>query len=412
MRLEFGIMKRGFNINIPFCSLLFIALLGGCKQEKTVLRLAVPKNNNTYNKIALDLQRLLNSEQFDLKIVPAENSLAAHKMVTKNMADFAFTRNNSNFRPLQIGDSAKNLRTILPIAKVLNFNFYRRGSTEEAKVPGIYVGRKIYTVVDQGETGIELANNLKAADIHSEVVQDTAQADVFYFWGTFYNPRSIYLLSHGWKLASMDPDYIEFLRISNESIEPFYLPFNPGVPNSKGTTTISSQVLLLGHSDLDEGMIYDLVKSIYDHRIQLHSSDNMYHAIREDYNRESLLYSLHPGAYRYLDRNAPTIWERYADTFALLLSLSAILVSAVQAIRSHLAKKKKDRIDHYFIEFVSIKTNPALTHQQQHDELQKTHFKALHQLTQKKLDKGDFHIFSRLLQAEVDTQTRLMLKEK
>lgn len=215
-------MKGSSGINNWLFAWLIV--LGGCNQQKTILRLAVPKNNNTYNKIATDLQRLLNSGQYDLKIVPAENSLAAHKMVIRNQADFAFTRNNSNFMPLQLGDSAKNLRTILPLANVLNFNFYRNGTSEDTRVPGIYRGRKIYTVVDQGETPIELAINLNAANIHTEVVKDTAQADVFYFWGTFYSPRYIHLLANGWKLASMDQDYINFLRISNESIEPFYLP--------------------------------------------------------------------------------------------------------------------------------------------------------------------------------------------
>ena len=63
-------------------------------------------------------------------------------------------------------------------------------------------------------------------------------------------------------------------------------------------------------------------------------------------------------------------------------------------------KKKKERIDLYFLEFLDIKASQK-NKQEKIQDLDDLHQRALVQMTSEKMDKGDFHIFSRLLQQEL-----------
>jgi hypothetical protein len=129
--------------------------------------------------------------------------------------------------------------------------------------------------------------------------------------------------------------------------------------------------------------------------------DIMYRSIDESFAQNSLLYPLHEGTVSFLSRNQPTFFERYADTIALVLSVLAVAYATGQTIRNRIAKKKKDRIDMYFLDFLEIRSDKSTDTGEKVRKLDQLFQRAVEQMTNEKLEKSDFHILSRLIQQEL-----------
>jgi hypothetical protein len=127
----------------------------------------------------------------------------------------------------------------------------------------------------------------------------------------------------------------------------------------------------------------------------------MYNSINEGFNKETLLFPLHQGTFSYLLRDQPTFFERYAESLALGLSILAVLYSAVQAVQARLRRNQKERIDVYFLEFLEIRSNKTVALEERVKKLDELFQRAVIQMTNEKLDKGDFHILSRLIQQDL-----------
>ncbi|NOS54808.1 MAG: hypothetical protein HOP37_00965 [Cyclobacteriaceae bacterium] len=130
-------------------------------------------------------------------------------------------------------------------------------------------------------------------------------------------------------------------------------------------------------------------------------NDIMYQSINESFDQNALLFPLHIGTTSYLRREQPTFLEKYADAIALILSIVAVIFGAVQAIRNHLAKRKKEQVDKYFLDFLEIRSDKELAPDQKVKKLDALFQRAVEQMTNEKLDKSDFHILSRLIQQEM-----------
>ena len=183
-------------------------------------------------------------------------------------------------------------------------------------------------------------------------------------------------------------------------MEHFILPAIPGIPGSKNLNTFSVYTLLVGRSNLGEKAVYKLSSYIYKHKLELMGYDLMYRSINESIDAAKLLYPLHGGTDAYLRRDQPSFFERYADVLALVFSIGAVLYGAFQALRNSMNKRRKERIDLYFLDFLDIRSR-KVSKAEKAEFLDDLLQRALVQMTSEKLDKADFHIFSRLLQQEL-----------
>jgi hypothetical protein len=157
----------------------------------------------------------------------------------------------------------------------------------------------------------------------------------------------------------------------------------------------------VANQEIGEKAIYKLAESIFQNKLELVHNDIMYQSINESFDQQALLFPLHAGTTSYLKREAPTFFERYADAIALVLSIIAVLYGIVQTIRNHLAKRKKEQVDKYLLDFLDIRSNKELEADQKIKRLDNLFQRAVEQMTNEKLDKSDFHILSRLIQQEM-----------
>jgi TRAP-type uncharacterized transport system substrate-binding protein len=396
-------IAKPMKINILLSALLLILLVPGCdifNPQKT-FRLAIPESDFSYYTSSQHLISFLEQGGFKVEMVPVKNAIEANRMVAQGNADLTFIMNHSDFIPNELSADAGKLRTIAPMFERLFFLFSRAPVSDTLNARELLEGKKIGIEVLGGETNANLSYLIKSGQIKNvEIVQKDQDPDFIHFWGTYYGPRATSLIENKWTEISLDPAWVNYIIFNEPSLNHFVLPAIPGIEGSKNLNTFSIQTLLVGSSKLGEKAVFELSSYIFQHKLELMSYDIMYRAINESNNVAKLLYPLHSGTDAYFRRAQPSFFERYAELIALVLSIGAISYGAFQALKNSIGRRRRERIDHYFMDFLDIRSQ-EVTKAEKAKLLDDLLQRALIQKVSEKLDKTDFHIFSRLLQQEL-----------
>lgn len=380
-----------------------LLLLPACEMfaPKRSFSLAIPENDHSYNMSSKHLVSILEQGGFKVTIISAENAIEANHLVAQGKADLTFVMNHSDFIPEKLGSEAGRLRTICPMYERLLFLFSQRTKDDSLNAGLLLEGKRIGVEVLNGETHTNFLNLMQSGKIEDvKIVSRDQDPDLIHFWGTYYGPRATQLIEYDWNEVSLSPSWIDFITLNDPSLNSYILPAIPGIEGSESVSTVSTHTLLVGNRDLGEKAIYELSSYIYQHKLDLMKYDIMYRTINEVFDASTLLYPLHEGTDDYLRRYQPTFVERYADLLALVFSVVVVFFGVVQAIRNRIRRKKKERIDLYFLEYLDIKSR-KIDKSEMMGILDDLLHRAMIQMTSEKMDKTDFHIFSRLVQQEL-----------
>lgn len=377
-------------------------------------RIAIGKGDFTYAYMASHLEDLLETNGYTISIVPVANALEANAAVARGEADLTFVMNSSTFIPEFVGRESGNLRIVAPLADRLFLLFAKGKQVGPMTTRERLLSARVGVEVLDGEVHTQLKKMLETGRLDSVTIvglprpitelksmDDAGDIDFIQIWGTSYGPRTRKLLADGWTQVSIDKSWIDFFTLNEPQIFPFTLPAFPGIPGSSDINTFSVGTHLVVRADLGEKAIYDLTKIFFEHRLELMSFDPMYRSIREEApTLNQALYPLHAGADAYFRRNEPSFLERYADPIALIFSFGALMYGATQTLRNQMMRRRKERLDLYFLEFSEIRSL-QLTNGEKQIRLDALLQRALAQMTNEKLEKGDFHILARLVQQEM-----------
>jgi hypothetical protein len=366
-------------------------------------RFAVPKNDFMYNYMFSHIKMLLENNGYEITVVYTNRNVEANKLVAQGKADLAFINNVSAHIVEALGPESAQLRSVLPITRRALLGFSREFVEGPQSVRQLFANKTIGVEILNGEGHGNIKEMLARAHVsYTNIVQsDQAAYDVRLFWGSPYGKRALEMLDSGWHAISFGPEWIEFQTLNDPALELLVLPALPGDPRSRTLHTIATDAILVVNHSIGENAVYRLAETILQGKVALVRSDPMYRSITESINRETLLFPLHEGTSSYLRRDTPAFLERYSDALALVLSTTVLLYSVVQAVKSRISQIKKDRIDEYFLEFLAIRSKRDLSPHDQVHKLNDLFQSALLQMTNEKMDKGDFHIFSRLIQQEL-----------
>jgi TRAP-type uncharacterized transport system substrate-binding protein len=400
-------MKRKFVVGLLSTLVLFLLLAIvplGCDiatpQKK--FRLAVPTTEYFYNYIAEDLKPFLERQGYEITIVPAANIVEANRMVAEGEAELTMVNNHSTTVALTLGDEADQLRALMPLTSRILFVYTKEQMRDSATMLEVFKDKRIGIEFLGGETHLTLKRFLTASRIDGVTFtpySDSADANVF--WGSHYGERAAEWSAKGWHPYTFRRNFIDFIMLHDQAIRPFRLPAMPGDPNSVIMNTLATQVILVANKNLGDNAAYLLSLALCQNKVELMRQDMMYGSINENFDKERLLFPLHQGTFSYLVRDQPTFFERYAESLALVISLIAVIYGAIQAVQSRLRRNKKERIDKYFLEFLDIRADKVATNEERVKKLDDLFQRAVIQLTNEKLEKGDFHILSRLIQQDL-----------
>jgi TRAP-type uncharacterized transport system substrate-binding protein len=364
-------------------------------------RLAVPKSEYFYNYMAEHLKPFLESKGYKIDIVPAESTIDAARMVADGEAELTLVNNHSTTVALKLADKGDRLRTVMPITTRILFGFTKKRMSDSTATQ-FFQNKRIGIELQGGETHLTLMRFFSAAKISGvSFVTFEDNPDVVLFWDRFYGERAADWMAKGWHPRSFTKNWIDFVALNDHALRPFTLPALPGDANSIITNTMATDVILVANADLGENAGYLLANAIFQNKVDLIHKDIMYNTINEGFNKETLLFPLHQGTFSYLLRDQPTFFERYAESLALAITVLAVIYSAIQAIQTRLRRNQKERIDKYFLEFLEIRQDHEMKLDVRVTRLDELFHRAVVQMTNEKLDKGDFHILSRLIQQDL-----------
>ncbi len=389
--------------------LLLAVILIRCDiyQPQRKFIIAVPRNDAFYTTMVGHVKSFLESNGYQIAVAYTDRNIEANQLVARGQADLAFVNNVSSHIAEELSGDAGMLRSVLPLGRRGLFGFSQQATVgQDARQ--LFENKTIGVEILNGEGHNNIAELFSRAHItNTKFVQhDKGLFDVRMFWGTPYGKRVQQMLDSGWHEVSFPASWIDFQTLSDPTLEPLVVPGLPGDEHSSTVHTFATDVVLVANKDLGENAIYLLAEAFLQGKMALVRNDAMYRSISESFNTETLLYPLHDGTSSYLRRDRPAFLERYSDALALILSVFVLLFSIVQAVKSRLRQIKKDRIDQYFLEFLDIRSKPDMPVKEQVQKINDLFQRALLQMTNEKMDKGDFHIFSRLLQQEL-TNLRL-----
>ncbi len=118
--------------------------------------------------------------------------------------------------------------------------------------------------------------------------------------------------------------------------------------------TIAVRALLVARSDLPDDLVFAITESLFEHKVELASENQLLAHLSEDFDLAHSPYPLHPGADAYYRRDEPRFLERHADELSLALTVGALIWSAFAALAAARRGRRRARIEHRFADARAI----------------------------------------------------------
>lgn len=160
------------------------------------------------------------------------------------------------------------------------------------------------------------------------------------------------------QLRLVEIEQSDALGLKQPAISPGIIPRgsyrgSPALPDRNLDTAVVNR-LLVGRADLDEGLVYQVTKAIYDHRSEILERSLLAGFIGPLPDDASSVITAHPGARAWYDREKPGIMQRNARLVSALLYVIAIVVSALLALRTHWVRSRRMRMHDFNRELMAL----------------------------------------------------------
>ena len=116
---------------------------------------------------------------------------------------------------------------------------------------------------------------------------------------------------------------IDAATLLNPSLRAFIIPAGiyPSI-SDEPVVTLAVDKMLVARRDMSATIIYDLISEVIRLRPALVASDPAtFHALRGDFHSADSTFVLHPGAQSYVERNEPTVFERYSGVAEVAVTI-------------------------------------------------------------------------------------------
>lgn len=149
---------------------------------------------------------------------------------------------------------------------------------------------------------------------------------------------------------------IDAAVLLNPHFQPFVIPVGAyGELTSEPVLTVAVDKILVTRSDLDATAVYDLVNEILRLRPALAAKrPGLFQRLTDDFDTNRSTYVLHPGTQAYLQRSAPTVYERYSGIAEVMVTLIVAIGSASIAAVRIFRMRRKNRIDTFYSRTIAL----------------------------------------------------------
>jgi TRAP-type uncharacterized transport system substrate-binding protein len=149
---------------------------------------------------------------------------------------------------------------------------------------------------------------------------------------------------------------IDAALLLNPQFRPFVIPLGTyGELTREAILTVAVDKILVARSDLDSSVVYDLVNEILRLRPALAARrPGLFQQLPGDFDVSRSTFVVHSGAQAYLQREAPTIYERYSGVEEVVVNVFVALGSALFGAVRLFKMRRKNRIDTFYVQTIAL----------------------------------------------------------
>jgi TRAP-type uncharacterized transport system substrate-binding protein len=350
------------NILQRLLLIILIATLSACERGPVELTLVTP-SRDLDSEIASDLAAMLNDgSDFELSVTDGKHAgEIALDMILAGDADLALVSNYLPFR--------EDITTVMPVYPSVLHIAYRVGR-DASDATTLLNGARVYAGSPGSASRLmfdRIAGRLGlSSDQYSYIELDTfstgAEPDVIIVFAPI-SPQSSARLE-GYRLFSFGTpadigtgSVVDAATLLNPQLRPFVIPATTyGAVNEEPVVTVAVDKYLVSREDLDASLVYDLVNAVRRIRPALAATrPGLFDQLGDSFEVNRSTFVLHAGTQDFLQRDEPTVYERYSGVAEVLVTLLIGVISAAFALFRILKIRRKNRIDRFYAAALAIR---------------------------------------------------------
>ena len=152
---------------------------------------------------------------------------------------------------------------------------------------------------------------------------------------------------------------VDAAALTNPYFRPFVLPIGTyGDATPEPVLTLAVDKLLVARSELDKSLVYDLINELLRLRPALAAQrPGLFRQLTGDFDVSRSTFVLHAGSQAYLQRSAPSVFERYSGVAEVVVTVLVALASALLAAVRIFRMRRKNRIDTFYVETIRLRNS-------------------------------------------------------
>ncbi len=345
----------------PILLCFAIAITAGCERDQTKLLLVQP-SSPVDAEIVQDIVDLLGRDAaISISLTDSQQSdTSALDALIAGDADIALVSNNMPYR--------SGISTVLPLYPTV-LHIGQIGERKSGSGTALFRGARIFAGPEGSASRITFERYLSRSDFSPADFTyienpDIEQPDVFIVFAPISPDRlamfpDIRLVSSGSPEDIGKGSSIDAAILMNPQLRPFVIPVGTyGDATPTPILTVAVDMMLVARSELSESVVYDLVRELSRLRPALASRrPGLFQRLSDDFNTGNSTFVLHPGLIAYLDRNEPSVYERYSGIAEVAVTVLVALFSAGFAGVRIYQMRRKNRIDAFYTDVIAIRSS-------------------------------------------------------
>ena len=341
------------------------ALLSACDTSPHELRLVTP-TEPVDASIVEEFSSLLDAEarvRIQLTTTPLSEAMALDA-VASGEADLALVSNDLPFR--------SDIATLMPLYPTVLHIGRREGASS---LPGLEMlrGATIFAGPEGSASRLVFERIAARLNLDSDEYRYVSGIDDAPDIVIVYSPISPERITDIRELRAQFPNFelstmgapqdigmgniIDAAVLMHPHFQPFVIPVGTyGELTKEPIVTVAVDKILVARSDLDSAVVYDLINEILRLRPALAAKwPGLFQRLSDDFDTSRSTFIVHAGTQGFLQRSAPTIYERYSGIAEVAVTLIVALASATFAIVRIFRMRRKNRIDSFYTRTIALR---------------------------------------------------------
>ena len=341
-------------------------ILSSCGSPAADLRLIEPRLDFDRDVARVFAELLDDESSVDVRLVGSasmdESSLEA---LLADRADIALVSNNQHFH--------HDIHAVIPLySNVLHIGYYGDPVPDDVTIFDILVGKTVFAGppgspsrlmledLSEERVVVDSINYVEIGEVDCpEVIIIYAPISPRLLQEPDPNCGPLHLFSLGNPKMIGTGSIVDAATLLNPHLEAFVIPAGtyPTIDREAGPiVTFAVDKLLVARSDVPEHVIYDLISEIVRLRPALAAQlPGLFNRITEDFSPADSTFIIHPGAQSFLQRDAPSVYERYSGIAEVVVTIFIGILSGAFALIRIYNIRRKNRIDVFYKDAIAIR---------------------------------------------------------